>query len=217
MPRFVRLTGVAIAAVAAMSMLGCENNKANSDALATENEELRVRLADLERDLQNCDAQRTALQDENAELAASLQSAMDSGGGPAGGGQFGGIEGTTVYRSGEGLVVAVAGDVLFDSGQATLKSTARNSLDRIAQVLQSDYAGNMIRVEGYTDSDPIRRSKWASNEHLSAERALAVERHLVSRGVQNDRIYSAAFGPSRPKGSKQASRRVEIVILSNPG
>ncbi|MBZ0171224.1 MAG: OmpA family protein, partial [Phycisphaerales bacterium] len=70
-----------------------------------------------------------------------------------------------------------------------------------------------IRIEGYTDTDPIRKSKWASNEHLSFERANAVEKYLISRGVDTKRMYAAAFGPDRPKGSKQDSRRVEIVVL----
>ena len=72
-----------------------------------------------------------------------------------------------------------------------------------------------IRVEGYTDTDKLvkTKDKWKTNERLSAYRALAVEEYLVAKGVNNDRIYSAAFGPSNPKGSKQASRRVEIVIL----
>ena len=48
-----------------------------------------------------------------------------------------------------------------------------------------------------------------------AERALAVEEYLVARGVNPTRIYAAAMGSARPKGTKQASRRVEIVILAN--
>ena len=42
---------------------------------------------------------------------------------------------------------------------------------------------------------------------------MAVEAYLVSRGLANDRVYSAAFGPSNPKGNKKDSRRVEIVIV----
>jgi len=137
------------------------------------------------------------------------------GGGGGGTTGFENINGATVSRgAGGSIVVAVAGDVLFDSGRAELKNTSRQSLDRIAQVINSQYAGQMVRIEGYTDSDPIRRSTWRSNEHLSAERALAVEQHLVSRGINNDRVYSAAFGPSSPRATKDQSRRVEIVVLA---
>ena len=113
------------------------------------------------------------------------------------------------------VVLTVAGDVLFPSGQVTLKTEGRRELDRIARMIMSQYPTKTIRVEGYTDSDPIRKSSWKTNERLSSERALAVEAYLVARGVEADRIYSAAMGPARPKSSKQASRRVEIVILAN--
>jgi len=124
-------------------------------------------------------------------------------------------EDTTSSRRGSDLVVQVAGDVLFDPGSITLKSTAKRTLDRVARVILDRYSGNQIRVEGYTDSDPINKSKklYESNEELSAKRALAVEKYLVSRGLSADRVYAAAFGPADPKSTKKASRRVEIVIL----
>lgn len=122
---------------------------------------------------------------------------------------------TSTSRRGSDLVVQVAGDVLFDAGSITLKSTAKRTLDRVARVILDRYTSNQIRVEGYTDSDPIKKSKklYESNEELSAKRALAVEKYLVSRGVSSAMIYAAAFGPADPKSTKKASRRVEIVIL----
>ena len=109
----------------------------------------------------------------------------------------------------------IAGDVLFDSGSVTLKASAKKSLDSVAGVLNSTYGSHNIRVEGYTDTDPITKSGWKPNERLSAERAMAVEAYLVSKGVSNGRVYSAAFGPANAKNSKKDSRRVEIVILGS--
>jgi outer membrane protein OmpA-like peptidoglycan-associated protein len=123
--------------------------------------------------------------------------------------------GTTTRHDSGDLVVEVAGDVLFDSGSVTLKATAKKTLDTVARRIKGDYSGHTIRVEGYTDSDPLNKTKgkYKDNEELSAQRALAVERYLVSKGVSSRDVYSAAFGPAKPKGSKKASRRVEIVIL----
>lgn len=122
---------------------------------------------------------------------------------------------TTTSRRGSDLVVQVAGDVLFDPGSITLKSTAKRTLDRVARVILDRYSANRVRVEGYTDSDPIKKSKnlYESNEELSAKRALAVEKYLVSKGLSSELVYAAAFGPADPKSTKKASRRVEIVIL----
>ena len=94
-----------------------------------------------------------------------------------------------------------------------MRKAGRDELDRIAEVLNDRFAENLIRVEGHTDSDPIRKSAWKTNERLSSERALAVEAYLVSKGVDAARIYSAAMGSARPKADKSASRRVEIVVL----
>ncbi|MEX2217992.1 MAG: OmpA family protein, partial [Phycisphaerales bacterium] len=107
-----------------------------------------------------------------------------------------------------------AGDVLFDSGKATLKASAKKTLDNVASTIKSRYGANVVRIEGYTDTDPIVKSGWKSNERLSGERAMAVEEYLSSRGLPKDRIYYAGFGSSRPKSTKKDSRRVEIVILA---
>lgn len=209
---------------------GCKNvSKADYDAALAENRELRERLASLQGTVNEANDQTgrltseaQSLSDENARLRAEVErlraSASQGPARSAGNSGFEGIAGVQgVTNRGEGLAVEVAGDVLFDSGSATLKSTAKQSLDQIASVIRRSYSGNRIRVEGYTDTDPLRRTRdrWKTNERLSAERALAVEEYLVSKGVPNDRIYAAAFGPANPKGSKRESRRVEIVILGS--
>lgn len=109
--------------------------------------------------------------------------------------------------------IAVAGDVLFDPGQATLKAGAKKELDKVVSTIKSKYSGHSIRVEGYTDPDPIKKAKFASNEALSQARAEAVEKYLVSKGVGGDRISAMGMGAAKPKATKKDSRRVEIVIL----
>ncbi len=205
----------ALAALAALAMGatvlgGCAGGKADYDAVLAENNELRERNGELESALQEANTRNASLEQENRDLAGR--------GDGAGGTGFEDINGVRVRRGAGGeVVVDIAGDVLFDSGQTTLKSSARKTLDRVAQVLNSSYSGNMVRVEGYTDSDPIKKSQWKTNERLSSERALAVEEYLVGKGVGNSRVYSAAFGSARPKQNKEQSRRVEIVILAAAG
>lgn len=112
-----------------------------------------------------------------------------------------------------GAVFVVAGDVLFDSGQTTLKSSAKKELDGIASNIKSQHSGQNVRVEGYTDTDPIKKSKWKTNEALSEARASAVRDYLVSRGISSGRISAVGMGSSKPKPSKKDSRRVEIVVV----
>ncbi len=183
--------------------------------LRSQNQQLRASLNQTEQARNLLDQELRAAQAEKArlELEASRM-------GPAYANANTGFEGmagvsTSTNAAGE-VVVAVAGDVLFDSGKVDLKSTAKKTLDDIASVLNNRYGGRMIRIAGHTDSDPIRKSKWGTNERLSAERALAVEAYLAQRGVNENRMYAAAFGPAQPKGSKKDSRRVEIVVLNLP-
>lgn len=218
--RTIRLASISAAATCLTALLGGCNTVSQTDydnAIA-ENEELRERLASAQDLLEQSEEDKADLYQENQDLSADLSRAQqaasntnasgDSGfssaSGPSGGGDYGNRD----------VVLTVAGDVLFDTAKITIKQTGQRELDRIARLIMTQYPANTIRVEGYTDPDPIRRSHWKTNERLSSERALAVEAYLVSRGIDTDRIYSAAMGPAKPKSSKAESRRVEIVILA---
>ncbi|MCC6661092.1 MAG: OmpA family protein [Phycisphaerales bacterium] len=209
---------VCVMALAAMGLGGCSGKKAQFSAVMSENNELRQRNSDLTTALQEANTRNASLEQENRDMASNLDRRGGGGGGRAGDTGFEGISGVNASRGAGGeVVLEIAGEVLFDSGSVSLKSSAKSSLSKVANVIQSRYPSNMIRVEGYTDSDPIRKSNWKTNERLSAERALAVENYLVTKGLSNDQLYSAAFGPARPKPSKKDSRRVEIVILAAAG
>lgn len=114
------------------------------------------------------------------------------------------------------VVIEVAGDVLFASGSVTLNAGGKKELDKIARTIQSKYSGHDIRVEGYTDTDPIvkQKPKFPTNEALSKARAEAVESYLASKGVSNN-MTAVGRGAAKPKSTKAASRRVEIVILAS--
>ena len=203
--------GVALATTLVMGVGGCasESDQDQLGRLTAQREQLRedVARAQMERDRMMLQLSQPVA--PPVAVADSTPTTPKRATDP----DFG--EDTTTSRRGGDLVVEVAGDVLFDSGSITLKSTAKRTLDRIAGIIERRYGGNLVRVEGYTDRDPIRKTKdkFESNEELSAKRALAVEKYLVSKGIAGDRIYAAAFGPADPKSTKKASRRVEIVIL----
>jgi chemotaxis protein MotB len=216
--RMVKVVALGGMIAAGLGLGGCKNvNKADYDAVLQENTELRDRLTEEQARRTEAETRNGALEQENRDLAARMDG-MGKGGAAGRGGPTG-FEGSGFdsYRTpGGDVVVSALGDVLFDSGSATLKAPAKKSLDKVASVIRSQYSGNMIRVEGYTDSDPLvkTKDKWKSNERLSGERALAVEEYLSAKGVSKDHIYFAGFGTARPKNTKKDSRRVEIVILA---
>lgn len=114
------------------------------------------------------------------------------------------------------MTMRVPGDLLFASGSSTVSKGANATLSRIAEILNSDYAGQTVRVEGHTDSDPIKKSKgkYDSNRDLSLQRAYAVTKQLESQGVSPSRIETVGFGQYKSLGQgKKNDRRVEIIVV----
>lgn len=118
-----------------------------------------------------------------------------------------------------GLVARVLDSVLFDSGKATLQRSARPILDGIGEALW-EVPEQPIGIEGYTDNQPIKRSRWISNQALSEARAQAVADYFIKRhNLAPRRLTVIGYGEGRPLATnktvegRQKNRRVEIVIL----
>lgn len=113
-----------------------------------------------------------------------------------------------------GLVVTL-GDVLFESGKATLLSAAQKNIGKVANFLNK-YPERNVLIGGHTDN----RGSDKYNLGLSQRRADAVRFALIQRNVASNRIQSQGFGESQPvasnsfDGGRQQNRRVEITILN---
>jgi len=116
-----------------------------------------------------------------------------------------------------GLVLTL-GDVLFDTGAATLKPGAATTIDRLAQFMR-DYPERAVRIEGHTDAI----GSDDANLGLSERRAQAVREALLARGLDEARIATLGLGEARPiagndtPGGRQQNRRVEIVVSDAQG
>ena len=125
----------------------------------------------------------------------------------------------SVGMESRGLVVTVLDRILFDSGRIELKNSALATLDKLAQVLQTELPANMIYIEGHTDDEPIRLSAWRSNWELSTARALEVLHYFIDAGNLNPkRLAATGYGefhpvvPNHSPEEKSGNRRVEIVV-----
>lgn len=114
--------------------------------------------------------------------------------------------------------VVTLGDVLFDSGRATLKPGADLTLDRLAAVMKENPQTRVV-IEGHTDS----RGSDEYNDALSQRRADAVAAALLGRGVPSDSVKAIGRGKEYPVASndtpegRQQNRRVEIIFSDNSG
>ena len=214
--------GTGLLVVLAMGLTGClcEEERQAIAALQTDKERLTVINRDY-RDAINILEKQTvdlkgefdgqiALKNETIALLEEELAKGDRGGAPTG---------WTEGRS--GARITVGSDVLFSSGRATLTNSGKAALDRVARDLKGSYAGRKVLVYGYTDSDPIKKTKklWQDNLDLSANRAMAVSRYLASRGISRENIETIAMGDThflagnRTKSDKAKNRRVVIFVV----
>lgn len=116
-------------------------------------------------------------------------------------------------QSDRGLVITLAGSVLFDHGKSVLLSSSLKQLDEIAHALTEAKTAT-VQIEGFTDSTGSAKI----NEQLSLKRAEAVMAHLAKSGVPTTRMHAVGRGPASPIDNnatpegRAANRRVELVI-----
>jgi outer membrane protein OmpA-like peptidoglycan-associated protein len=127
------------------------------------------------------------------------------------------IDALKAKQTDRGLVMTL-GDVLFDTGQATLKPGAFRDMDKLAMALK-DNPNTRVKIEGYTDS--VGSADY--NQGLSERRAEAVGNALRDRGVPLGSFEIEGLGKEYPVASnntpegRQQNRRVEIVFSDAGG
>jgi outer membrane protein OmpA-like peptidoglycan-associated protein len=109
--------------------------------------------------------------------------------------------------------------VFFDTARSTIKPESHRVLDAVAAILSVYPVIQLLEIQGHTDSD----GSAASNRTLSDNRAKAVRKYLIGKGIDGSRLQAKGYGESRPiedNGTlegKAANRRVEILILRVAG
>ena len=209
----------ALALVAALT--GCnDSQKAAQADLLQQNEDLQKQLASKDDQLNALGEQLSRQQQQSNELQSQLEACNQRAAAPApaetvavtDAKDFAGIEGVEATMKGDDIHLTISNSLLFDSGKTALKDGAKKSLDKISAAIKEKYGDREILVVGYTDSDPIRRTTYATNYHLGFERAFAVRGYLDRKGVAGAHMGLMSFGPDRPAGSKEKSRRVEVIV-----
>lgn len=126
----------------------------------------------------------------------------------------------SMIPSERGLTISFADTVLFESGEAVIKPSAKNTLEEIVSILKP--LPNSIRIEGHTDDQPINTSQYPSNWELSTARATSMVKMFIDNyGFSPEKLSAAGYGEHKPVApnttpeGRQNNRRVDIVILSS--
>jgi flagellar motor protein MotB len=205
-------------AAAAVSGVGCAvpNWQAKAEQLQRENEDLERQRAQAEADLMAARARVEALERNRSAAPAAVPSR--AGVTPAPYEIPAELDGKVqIRRRGGDTVIDVPSDVFFASGSSVLNRDGEKTMGAIVDFIKRNHPGGMIRVEGHSDADPIRRtkSKYHCNWELSFERAHAVVHWMVDKGqFDPHRVVCEAHGEFHPvdPANKSKNRRVEIVI-----
>ena len=126
-----------------------------------------------------------------------------------------------VEQNHEGVKLTIGEEGIFRSGSADIRPEFFPFMDDLANMISENQA--QVRISAFTDNVPIRSQRYASNDHLSAARSVAVIRYLRrSHTFDDSRFEASPFGPHRPltpnisESGRRKNRRLEISFYKRP-
>jgi len=118
-----------------------------------------------------------------------------------------------------GVVISLREGAFFASGSDGLNPAALGSMAKVAAVIHD--IPNSVRLEGHTDSVPIKNGRFHSNWELSAARSIAALTYFASTfGISPDRFSISGYADNLPVADNESedgraqNRRVDVVIVS---
>ncbi|KKB40373.1 flagellar motor protein MotB [Bacillus thermotolerans] len=121
--------------------------------------------------------------------------------------------------SGEGLLLRIHDNVLFDSGISEIRKEDEQAAREISRLLEMEVPRAVV-ISGHTDNVPIKTQEFDSNWELSAMRAVNFMKVVLENKKLDPRLFSAkGYGEYQPIASNETAegrsknRRVEILVL----
>jgi OOP family OmpA-OmpF porin len=106
-------------------------------------------------------------------------------------------------------------NIFFDIDKFVLRPESFSELNRVVEFLEEN-PSIKVEIAGHTDNTGTDEHNLA----LSKNRAGAVSKYLIQKGIPKDRVSTQFYGESRPrdtnatKEGRQNNRRVEFTILT---
>lgn len=119
-----------------------------------------------------------------------------------------------------GVVVSLAGSILFPKGGTEVSPEAEELLRRIGKVIR--HFPRRVQVEGHTDDDALSTGSYRSQWELSGMQAVSIVRYFSERlKLEPKRFSASGMGsqwpvvPNTTAENRAKNRRVEIVLRGN--
>ncbi|HEX5131947.1 MAG TPA: OmpA family protein [Candidatus Krumholzibacteria bacterium] len=193
---------VVLVAAACVALTGCSNKELMQQKDA--------QIGDLQQQVSTLQSDLDQQQQMNAQLKSSLADLE--------------AENKLLMEEKDGLThITLDGAATFGTAQAWLTDDAKNTMDRIWDVLQN-YPDRRILIEGHTDNRniaPSYRDRFPTNWELSTARAQSVLHYMTAKhNADYARFAVVGYGPSVPVASNDTpegraqNRRVVITVGS---
>ena len=116
------------------------------------------------------------------------------------------------------VLLRVRNSIMFKPGSAKLLPQAYPILNKIIKILEENNVD--LKVIGHTDDTPVERGPYPSNWELSAARAGAVVRYIIthSKVIKPTRLQAIGLADTRPlvpninEENRAKNRRVEFYF-----
>jgi outer membrane protein OmpA-like peptidoglycan-associated protein len=115
-----------------------------------------------------------------------------------------------------GNKIEITEQIQFDKAGAVIKQESFGLIDEIAKTIkENDAKIKKVEVAGHTSAE----GDAGANMKLSQDRATAVMKALVERGIDKAKLTSKGYGVTKPigdnsdAGGRVKNRRVEFTIL----
>jgi outer membrane protein OmpA-like peptidoglycan-associated protein len=116
--------------------------------------------------------------------------------------------------------ITIRDKLFFETGKAEVSPVSLGTIEEIVKVLKDTPSVELIEIQGHADNagTPDR------NRRITQDRANAVRKALIQRGVEPTRLTAVGYGeycplePNAPdRGGNEKNRRVEFRILRVSG
>lgn len=107
----------------------------------------------------------------------------------------------------------ILSNIYFDTDKYELKPASYTELNKLVELLKAN-SQYSITISGHTDNVGNK----SHNLRLSENRAKAVAKYLISKGISEDRVIAVGYGSSQPiannnsEEGRMKNRRVSFVI-----